>query len=190
MLKGKTERETCDLNRWVVGDVLMGTEFRSTDRIVITGIGVDKILAVSFRTKEESHWTLTCRLWHRIGHIEAEILRGPVDRWEWPDERPLDPVILPCPQLEFEAISNGRCTAVVCPETLPAGVDMLVAGDIAMIRRTGAIIPWDGMPSGDDIPVVITYVTEHEFTWQAFSSHAVVLSFKRTDLKNAVLKTG
>ena len=39
MLRGKTEKETLDLNGWRVGDVLEGDEGHGPSRILITTIG-------------------------------------------------------------------------------------------------------------------------------------------------------
>jgi hypothetical protein len=44
MKRGKTERETLELNGWKVGDILEGDEGYGPSRILITAIGDEKFL--------------------------------------------------------------------------------------------------------------------------------------------------
>jgi len=62
--RGSTDAETCRLNGWDVGTVLVGDEGYGPTTIQITAIGEECILA---RTGSwcESTWTLTCREWER-----------------------------------------------------------------------------------------------------------------------------
>lgn len=87
MKRGRTERETCELNGWTVGTVLRGHEtWGSGDgiwtTIRITAIGESIILArclthertfadgtaeKNMRCNDrESTWTLTCRDWSEV----------------------------------------------------------------------------------------------------------------------------
>ena len=70
MLRGKTEAETCRLNGWGVGTVLVGDEGFGPEKIRITAIGEDAILARTIETgkgvavdRREGLWTLSLREW-------------------------------------------------------------------------------------------------------------------------------
>jgi hypothetical protein len=71
MLRGSTERETCDLNGWQVGDVLEGSDRKGTDRIRITAIGESKLLccwdySVNGQYSDEHLTSLSERDWRKI----------------------------------------------------------------------------------------------------------------------------
>jgi hypothetical protein len=73
MLRGKTEAETCRLNGWDVGTVLIGDEGRGPEKIKITAIGESTILARRIENRlgeqvndPEGIWTLSCREWKSI----------------------------------------------------------------------------------------------------------------------------
>lgn len=72
MKRGTTDAETCQLNGWEVGDVLVGAEGCVFEHIQITAIGEQKILARSFMRNgipvdsDEASWTLICRNWRRV----------------------------------------------------------------------------------------------------------------------------
>jgi hypothetical protein len=70
MLRGKTEAETCRLNGWTVGTVLVGDEGYGPEKIMITAIGEESILAKRVEDRHgvamdghEGVWTLRCRDW-------------------------------------------------------------------------------------------------------------------------------
>lgn len=70
MLRGKTESETCRLNGWIVGTVLVGDEGFGPEKILITAIGDEAILARTIETgkgisvkRGEGIWTLSLRDW-------------------------------------------------------------------------------------------------------------------------------
>ena len=44
MKRGKTERETLDMNGWTVGDILEGDERAGPERIKITAVGEERFL--------------------------------------------------------------------------------------------------------------------------------------------------
>lgn len=58
----------CKLNGWGVGTILEGDEGRGPERIVITAVGEESILAelVGGRDGDRS-WVLWCRDWKRVG---------------------------------------------------------------------------------------------------------------------------
>ena len=58
----------CRLNGWGVGTILEGDEGRGPERIVITAVGDESILAklVDGRDGDRS-WVLWCRDWKRVG---------------------------------------------------------------------------------------------------------------------------
>lgn len=58
--RGRTERETCDLNGWKVGTRLVG----DGEVIRITAIGEESILAVD--DDGENLWTLADREWREV----------------------------------------------------------------------------------------------------------------------------
>jgi len=60
--RGSTDAETCRLNGWDVGTVLVGDEGYGPTTIRITAIGDEAILART-GSRRESTWTLTCRDW-------------------------------------------------------------------------------------------------------------------------------
>lgn len=66
MLRGHTETETCKLNGWTVGDIIEGDEGYGPTRIIITAIGVRKILACQIDGDCESPWTFACREWEKV----------------------------------------------------------------------------------------------------------------------------
>ena len=70
MLKGKTEAETCRLNGWSAGTVLVGDEGFGPEKIRITALGEESILARTIETvkgeaveRSEGLWTLSLREW-------------------------------------------------------------------------------------------------------------------------------
>jgi hypothetical protein len=70
MLRGKTEAETCRLNGWTVGTVLVGDEGYGPEKIKITAIGEESILAKMIEDRNgvaidrhEGTWVLYCRDW-------------------------------------------------------------------------------------------------------------------------------
>ncbi len=70
MLRGKTDAETCRLNQWNVGTVLVGDEGFGPEKIKITAIGEESILAKRIENYHgvavkdaERLWTLDCREW-------------------------------------------------------------------------------------------------------------------------------
>lgn len=77
MEKGKNDRETCELNGFVVGDVIEGDEGYGPSRILITAIGQESLLArcLSHPGKPvcghgESLWTLSYREWKKIDQVQ------------------------------------------------------------------------------------------------------------------------
>jgi hypothetical protein len=73
MKRGKTERETLDLNGWSVGDILEGDEGRGPDRIIITAIGEEIFLCKwdfgckgKYPRGESGATTLKCREWKKV----------------------------------------------------------------------------------------------------------------------------
>ena len=76
MKRGKTERETLELNGWGVGDILEGDEGYGPQWLVITAIGEETFLCrwkyredEGFR-HEAGNTTLTCRDWCKVGEIK------------------------------------------------------------------------------------------------------------------------
>jgi len=74
MKRGKTERETLELNGWKVGDILEGDEGYGPSRILITAIGDEKFLCRwdnqcegVWEPSESGSTTLSCRDWKFIG---------------------------------------------------------------------------------------------------------------------------
>lgn len=70
MLRGKTDAETCRMNGWGVGAVLVGDEGLGPEKITITAIGNASILArriENYRGEQvdssECTWTLVFREW-------------------------------------------------------------------------------------------------------------------------------
>lgn len=70
MLRGKTDAETCRLNGWTVGTVLVGDEGFGHEKIRITAIGEKSILAKLIEDRNgnavdgrEGSWTLRYREW-------------------------------------------------------------------------------------------------------------------------------
>ena len=75
MKRGKTERETLELNGWRVGDVLEGDEGFGADRIRITAVGEERFLC-RWKYGKNAHWekesgctTLRCREWRKIEEL-------------------------------------------------------------------------------------------------------------------------
>lgn len=73
MKRGKTERETLELNGWQVGDILEGDEGHGPDRIIITAIGEKKFLCKwDYKCKgkyprgETGNTTLSHREWVKV----------------------------------------------------------------------------------------------------------------------------
>lgn len=68
MKKGKHSAETCKLNGWKVGDILEGEEWGRINRIKITAIGEQNILAKweNDTVEEDCCTTLHCREWRKI----------------------------------------------------------------------------------------------------------------------------
>lgn len=79
MKRGKTEKETLDLNGWGVGDILEGDEGYGPDRIKITAVGQERFLCRwKYRNREEwesesGNTTLTCREWVRVYSANVEV---------------------------------------------------------------------------------------------------------------------
>jgi hypothetical protein len=79
MLRGKTERETLELNGWGIGDILEGDEGYGPDRIKITGIGEERFLCrwdnkcKGVYAEESGFTTLNCRDWKKVF--------GPLETW-------------------------------------------------------------------------------------------------------------
>ena len=75
MKLGKTERETLELNNWVVGDILEGDEGEGADRILITAIGEERFLCKwdykckGVYAKESGCTTLNARKWSKVGTV-------------------------------------------------------------------------------------------------------------------------
>lgn len=70
MLLGKTNAETCRLNGWGVGTILVGDEGFGPEKIKITAIGEDSILARKIEDHRgrklnelENTWSLVYREW-------------------------------------------------------------------------------------------------------------------------------
>ena len=70
MLRGDTEAETCRLNGWQVGTVLVGDEGYGPEKIKITAIGESLVLAKRIENTRgeqveyhEGTWTFSCREW-------------------------------------------------------------------------------------------------------------------------------
>lgn len=73
MVRGKTDAETCKLNGWTVGTILVGDEGFGPEEIVITGIGETGIFARRIKDQRgnlvpssEMVWTLFCREWREV----------------------------------------------------------------------------------------------------------------------------
>lgn len=66
MKRGSTDAETCRLNGWSVGTVLVGDEGYGPTTIRITAIGEESILAARAGSRRESTWTLACREWEEM----------------------------------------------------------------------------------------------------------------------------
>ena len=70
MLRGKTDAETCRLNGWTVGTVLVGDEGDGPEKNRITAIGETAVMAKGVEDKYgnavngyESAWSLVYREW-------------------------------------------------------------------------------------------------------------------------------
>lgn len=63
-----SDAEICRLNGWFAGTVIEGDEGYGPERIEITAVGRDSILAISksARYAHEGTWTLTCRNWKKV----------------------------------------------------------------------------------------------------------------------------
>ena len=58
----------CRLNGWGVGTILEGDEGRGPERIVITAVGEESILAKPISGSQgDRSWVLWCRDWKRVG---------------------------------------------------------------------------------------------------------------------------
>lgn len=73
MIRGNTDAETCRLNGWQVGTVLAGDNGKHPERIVITAIGEEQLLAKRISDEAgnpvhslEHTWTLICRDWKQV----------------------------------------------------------------------------------------------------------------------------
>jgi hypothetical protein len=83
MKRGKTERETCDINGWGVGTHLVGDEGYGPTVIRITGLGEElllaKVVSQSGRIQDhcygESNWTLSCREWVRCDPMGPSVVK-------------------------------------------------------------------------------------------------------------------
>ena len=73
MKRGKTERETLDLNGWGVGDILEGDEGHGPHRILITAVGEERFLCRWNYLKgngwedESGSAILSAREWRKVG---------------------------------------------------------------------------------------------------------------------------
>lgn len=73
MLRGKTEKETLELNNWRIGDVLEGDEGHGPQRIHITAIGEKGFLSKwdyncdGSYEEETGNTTLSFRTWKKVG---------------------------------------------------------------------------------------------------------------------------
>ncbi|HPB98053.1 MAG TPA: hypothetical protein PKW66_19205 [Polyangiaceae bacterium] len=73
MKRGKTDRQTLELNGWGIGDILEGDEGYGPQRIVITAIGEECFLCRWDRhmdgkwSDESGITTLRCREWRKVG---------------------------------------------------------------------------------------------------------------------------
>lgn len=65
MIRGSTDAKTCQLNGWTVGTTLEGHEGYGPERITITAIGRQNILAVG-PSGRESPWSLKYRVWEAV----------------------------------------------------------------------------------------------------------------------------
>lgn len=67
MKRGKSDAETCAINGWTVGTILIGRPRPSTPAPVIriTAIGMEKILAEDADGREGA-WTLIVREWRAL----------------------------------------------------------------------------------------------------------------------------
>jgi len=72
MIRGKTEKETLELNGWGIGDILEGDEGYGPSRILITAIGDEKFLckwdygSKGTYDKESGSTTLSMREWKKV----------------------------------------------------------------------------------------------------------------------------
>lgn len=73
MIRGKSEAETCRLNGWETGTVLIGDEGYGPEAILITAIGVSSILAKRIQDQRgqpvddaEGLWSLFHREWKSV----------------------------------------------------------------------------------------------------------------------------
>lgn len=72
MKRGKTEKETLELNGWGIGDILEGDEGYGSDRIKITAIGEQRFLCRwDYKCKgifkdESGNTTLASREWKKV----------------------------------------------------------------------------------------------------------------------------
>ena len=80
MKRGKTERETLDLNGWTTGDILEGDEGYGPHLIKITTVGQELFLCRWNYQKgngwerESGNTTLSCREWRKVSseNVQAE----------------------------------------------------------------------------------------------------------------------
>jgi hypothetical protein len=72
MLRGKTEKETLELNAWGVGDTLEGDEGYGPQRLLITAIGEEAFLCKwdyecnGVYAEESGRTTLAFRDWKKV----------------------------------------------------------------------------------------------------------------------------
>lgn len=72
MIRGKTQKETLELNSWGVGDILEGDEGHGPQRILITAIGEETFLCKwdykcnGIYAKESGSTTLAFREWKKV----------------------------------------------------------------------------------------------------------------------------
>ena len=64
-----TPADWCRLNDWGAGTILEGDDGNGPERIVITAIGYEQILAksLSLPPNWERSWVLSCRDWKKVG---------------------------------------------------------------------------------------------------------------------------
>ena len=66
--------DLCRLNGWSPGTVLEGDEGYGPERIVLTAVGEQHILARAVAGGMEGHFTLECRDWREVEALTAEPL--------------------------------------------------------------------------------------------------------------------
>ena len=62
-----SDAEICRRNGWRKGTVIEGDEGNGPERIKITAVGLDRVLAVGPGEEDEWDWSLTERNWRKVG---------------------------------------------------------------------------------------------------------------------------